>query len=161
MHWKRNSWFSDPVAILHYRHEATSRMYLKHPCVASAVCRVIVVLEGEPLAQSQVLRIRISWSFQSTLSILPVPAADWSYWAADGLSLVCFKHDAEAFNVSFDEERLPGRLGISSLHTVYLRLAHLFNQESVKRAEQCRGLLPPDLWLDTVLRSPGLVRIHH
>lgn len=61
----------------------------------------------------------------------------------------------------FDEERLPGRLGISSLHTVYLRLAHLFNQEPVKSAEQCSGLLPPDLWLDTVLRSPGLVRIQN
>lgn len=63
--------------------------------------------------------------------------------------------------MSFDEERLPGRLGMNSLHTVYLRLAHLFNQEPVKSAEQCRGHLPPDLWLDTVLRSPGLVRIHH
>lgn len=63
--------------------------------------------------------------------------------------------------MSFDEERLLGSLGINSLHTVYLRLAHLFNQEPVKSAEQCRGLLPPDPWLDTVLRSPGLVRIHH
>lgn len=63
--------------------------------------------------------------------------------------------------MSFDEERLPGRLGVNSLHTVYLRLAHLFNQEPVKSAEQCSRLLPPDLWLDTVLKSPGLVRIHH
>lgn len=77
MYWKWNSWYSDPVAILHYQHEATSRMYLKHPCVASAVCRVIVVLEGEPLAQSQVLRIRFSWSFQPTVSILTVPAFCW------------------------------------------------------------------------------------